>query len=319
MTVFQKSKKAFFVILAATHAITVAAFSLFESVLGKTYVLTANVLFLLVYALFFLYCITADALFALKTKNRCEAFKRRLPFLSVHISSFLLICGLLYNQLFFYKGSLILTEGESFNEASTPYFLESRGLLTDSQEFKKFLTKKRIQLMDLNLGSDTVPDYARISITDEKDRITVTFGPNRPAKIDDHYFYVTSFSGYSPRLKIAKEDLVLIDAYLALKESKTSGMFEDSFKLGPIGKITVSYDSRNRRVFISDGNGNKTSYFGPGESFALGDLLIEFVDVREWSKIDVTLDRAPEIMFFGSAMLLLSLSFAYFRRMGERS
>lgn len=78
--------------------------------------------------------------------------------------------SLIYNQLYFYRGSVILTEGEVFSEETSSFAVHDRGLLTERNEFERFVSEAEIQLLELEFGTDEILQTVRLSLNvhDEK-------------------------------------------------------------------------------------------------------------------------------------------------------
>lgn len=142
------------------------------------------------------------------------------------------------------------------------------------------------------------------------------FRPKQSWKDRKSLFFVTSSSGYSPRVKIQDEDLVYLDAFLALKKSEERGVFEDSFNLGPAGKIIFRYKPKTNVFYILRENGHLISSGSSERPAFLNDMAVTIEEVRKWSKIDISMDRTPPLMFFGSALLLLSLFLLVLQKRG---
>lgn len=316
MSLLRTRRKKIFVSVAVLHAILIAAMSVLDAAGVKTFSGVVNLIFLSTYAVFFTYCIFSDLFSFFKQERSIRFVKRKGLTVLVHVSSLILVMSLIYNQLYFYRGSVILTEGEVFSEETSPFVVHDRGLLTERNEFERFISEAEIQLLELEFGTDEIPQTVRLSLNVHGEKKIISFGPNNPGRIGNHYFFVTSFSGYSPRVKIQDEDLVYLDAFLALKKSEERGVFEDSFNLGPAGKIIFRYKPKTNVFYILRENGHLISSGSSERPAFLNDMAVTIEEVRKWSKIDISMDRTPPLMFFGSALLLLSLFLLVLQKRG---
>lgn len=305
-------KKKIFVWLAVLHGLLIAFLGLSKSLISEKFnIEITNVAFLTFYAVFIIYCTLEDAFLHVRKKRGLKIFRKRIPFFVLHISVFLLVVIFLSHELFFYKGSIILNEGEVLEVGSTRFSLQSVGFLTEKREFTDYLSKNKIELLKIEFDKNDMPVRAVLKVSSDDGFEQVSLTPNKPARIKDYYFFITDFSGYSPNIKIAFGDVVLLSASLALRKSNRKGIFEDSFFIQPFGRVIFRYDSTKDMLFMLNDSQKVIGKAPINGSFTVGEYLITFEGVSRWGRIDITMDKAAKYMIYAFLLLIFSLLWYY--------
>jgi len=270
-----------------------------------------------------------------------QARLRRYGFVILHISILVCILGGFISAAFRMRGHLIVTEGQTVQDRHDVYPRLVEGPLRKERH-----DRFQLELVDAEFELATRSSMGRIAAT-----VRLSDGDSQPIPADIEFNHPLSFNktvftlrdiGYAPQIQIRslRNRFPPLDGFIALKvwgynEERSHYDFISLPEAGRRLSITLypSHEIRDGQViktseslgnpillvFQEYMNGTKTTTvtIQPGERATIGDLEIQFGELRQWAAFQVVHDPGYCTVCLSFWMAIIALGMRYYPDMRD--
>lgn len=234
-----------------------------------------------------------------------------------HMSFFIIVIGLIFNQFSYLKGAVVLTEGETFTEDFNSYQWVEKG--TFFSEHKGFSVRLESFDSEYKKGASTTSASDLVVLEDEMEILRKKVFVNNPLSYEGFVFYQTRDWGYSPRLIVRDAGgHIFLDAFISLANKEVDGkvIHEDtlSFMGAPFSFKFRFYPGKEPRLKVVVVQGDEepfSSTLSEGEEVCWEGFSFSFDGFRYWTKFDVNKKPGLSLVFGGFCLGIVGLILSY--------